>query len=95
MHMAETIPKSRGRFKSVLAGLQALSDVGIHRTWSGFYGPIGPNGAWAKPSFFQCADGFVHARQQPLSWQANYKPTAVHEVAGAGIARHLSRNNTG
>jgi branched-chain amino acid transport system ATP-binding protein len=68
-------------------GLQALADVGLDILEGHIYGLIGPNGA-GKTTFFNVITGlytpdsgsFVLAGQP-------YKPTAVHEVAKAGIAR--------
>ena len=68
-------------------GLQALSDVGITITRGQVYGLIGPNGA-GKTTFFNVLTGLYtpDAGSFELGGKA-YKPSAVHEVAKAGIAR--------
>ena len=68
-------------------GLQALSDVGITIRRGQVYGLIGPNGA-GKTTFFNVLTGLYtpDSGTFELAGQA-YKPTAVHLVAKAGIAR--------
>ena len=68
-------------------GLQALSDVGIRIEAGQVYGLIGPNGA-GKTTFFNVLTGLYtpDSGTFKLGGQA-YQPTAVHEVAKAGIAR--------
>ncbi len=68
-------------------GLQALSDVGLHINAGEIYGLIGPNGA-GKTTFFNVITGLYtpDSGKFVLGGRA-YQPTAVHEVAKAGIAR--------
>ena len=68
-------------------GLQALSDVGITISAGQIYGLIGPNGA-GKTTFFNVITGLYTPDAGSFELGgAPYKPTAVHEVAKAGIAR--------
>src|SRR5829696_9007267 len=68
-------------------GLQALSDVGITITAGQVYGLIGPNGA-GKTTFFNVLTGLYTPDSGTFELGGvPYKPTAVHEVAKAGIAR--------
>jgi len=68
-------------------GLQALSDVGMTIQAGQVYGLIGPNGA-GKTTFFNVITGlYTPDSGNFMLAGAPYKPTAVHEVAQAGIAR--------
>jgi branched-chain amino acid transport system ATP-binding protein len=68
-------------------GLQALSDVGITIEPGQVYGLIGPNGA-GKTTFFNVITGLYTPDSGSFELGgARYEPTAVHEVAKAGIAR--------
>jgi branched-chain amino acid transport system ATP-binding protein len=68
-------------------GLQALSDVGIKITKGQVYGLIGPNGA-GKTTFFNVLTGLYAPDSGTFELGGKpYKPSAVHEVAKAGIAR--------
>ena len=68
-------------------GLQALSDVGITIHPGQVYGLIGPNGA-GKTTFFNVITGLYIPDGGTFELGgAPYKPSAVHEVAKAGIAR--------
>jgi branched-chain amino acid transport system ATP-binding protein len=68
-------------------GLQALSDVGITILPGQVFGLIGPNGA-GKTTFFNVITGLYIPDSGSFELGgAPYKPSAVHEVAKAGIAR--------
>ena len=68
-------------------GVQALSDVGITITQGQVYGLIGPNGA-GKTTFFNVLTGLYTPDSGSFELGgAAYEPSAVHEVAKAGIAR--------
>jgi branched-chain amino acid transport system ATP-binding protein len=68
-------------------GLQALSDVGITILPGQVYGLIGPNGA-GKTTFFNVLTGLYTPDSGTFELGGHpYKPSAVHEVAKAGIAR--------
>ena len=84
--MAETVLKVGGISKR-FGGLQALSDVGITIERGQVYGLIGPNGA-GKTTFFNVLTGLYTPDSGTFELAGKpYKPTAVHEVAKAGIAR--------
>lgn len=68
-------------------GLQALSDVGVQIKRGQVYGLIGPNGA-GKTTFFNVLTGLYTPDTGSFELAGRpYQPTAVHEVAKAGIAR--------
>ncbi|CAM5791560.1 ABC transporter ATP-binding protein [Ottowia pentelensis] len=68
-------------------GLKALSDVGITIRRGQVYGLIGPNGA-GKTTFFNVLTGLYTPDTGSFELAGQpYKPTAVHLVAKAGIAR--------
>src|SRR3954467_12954556 len=68
-------------------GLQALSDVGLTIERGQVYGLIGPNGA-GKTTFFNVITGLYTPDSGSFELAGKpYKPSAVHEVAKAGIAR--------
>ena len=84
--MSETILKVSGVSKR-FGGLQALSEVGITITKGQVYGLIGPNGA-GKTTFFNVLTGLYTPDSGSFELGGKpYKPSAVHEVAKAGIAR--------
>jgi len=68
-------------------GLQALSDVSMRIEPAQVYGLIGPNGA-GKTTFFNVITGLYTPDSGSFELAGKpYQPTAVHEVAQAGIAR--------
>ena len=84
--MAETVIRVKGVSKR-FGGLQALSDVGITIERGQVYGLIGPNGA-GKTTFFNVLTGLYTPDAGSFELGGKpYEPTAVHEVAKAGIAR--------
>jgi len=84
--MSEPVLRVQGVSKR-FGGLQALSDVGITIAGGQVYGLIGPNGA-GKTTFFNVLTGLYTPDSGSFELGgAPYKPSAVHEVAKAGIAR--------
>jgi branched-chain amino acid transport system ATP-binding protein len=84
--MSETI-LNVGAVSKRFGGLQALSDVGIKILKGQVYGLIGPNGA-GKTTFFNVLTGLYLPDSGTFELGGQpYKPSAVHEVAKAGIAR--------
>ena len=84
--MSEIILKVAGVSKR-FGGLQALSDVGVEIHRGQVYGLIGPNGA-GKTTFFNVLTGLYTPDSGSFELAGKpYKPSAVHEVAKAGIAR--------
>jgi branched-chain amino acid transport system ATP-binding protein len=68
-------------------GLQALSEVALEIQPGQIYGLIGPNGA-GKTTFFNVITGLYTPDSGSFVLDGTpYEPTAVHEVAKAGIAR--------
>jgi len=84
--MSDTILKVANVSKR-FGGLQALSDVGITIERGQVYGLIGPNGA-GKTTFFNVLTGLYTPDSGSFELASKpYTPSAVHEVAKAGIAR--------
>jgi branched-chain amino acid transport system ATP-binding protein len=84
--MSEVILEVQGASKR-FGGLQALSEVGIRIERGQVYGLIGPNGA-GKTTFFNVLTGLYTPDSGSFMLAGKpYSPTAVHEVAKAGIAR--------
>ena len=84
--MAETVLNVAGISKR-FGGLQALTDVGLKIERGQVYGLIGPNGA-GKTTFFNVITGLYTPDSGSFELGGKpYQPTAVHEVAKAGIAR--------
>jgi branched-chain amino acid transport system ATP-binding protein len=84
--MAEAVLRVSGVSKR-FGGLQALSDVGITIERGQVYGLIGPNGA-GKTTFFNVITGLYAPDSGTFELAGKaYRPSAVHEVARAGIAR--------
>jgi branched-chain amino acid transport system ATP-binding protein len=84
--MADNVLRVAGISKR-FGGLQALSDVGLTIERGQIYGLIGPNGA-GKTTFFNVITGLYEPDSGSFELGGRpYKPSAVHEVARAGIAR--------
>ncbi|MFM2263214.1 MAG: hypothetical protein RI959_1890 [Pseudomonadota bacterium] len=84
--MSETVLKVADVTKR-FGGLQALGGVGIEIKRGQVYGLIGPNGA-SKTTFFNVLTGLYTPDTGTFELAGKpYTPTAVHEVAKAGIAR--------
>jgi branched-chain amino acid transport system ATP-binding protein len=84
--MAEAVLRVAGVSKR-FGGLQALSDVGITIERGQVYGLIGPNGA-GKTTFFNVITGLYAPDSGTFELAGKaYRPSGVHEVARAGIAR--------
>ncbi|MEY2684016.1 MAG: Lipopolysaccharide export system ATP-binding protein LptB [Pseudomonadota bacterium] len=84
--MSETVLKVANVTKR-FGGLQALGGVGIEIKRGQVYGLIGPNGA-GKTTFFNVLTGLYTPDTGSFELAGKpYTPTAVHEVAKAGIAR--------
>ena len=84
--MAETVLNVAGISKR-FGGLQALTDVGLKIERGQVYGLIGPNGA-GKTTFFNVITGLYTPDSGSFELGGQpYRPSAVHEVAKAGIAR--------
>jgi branched-chain amino acid transport system ATP-binding protein len=84
--MTETLLKVSNVSKR-FGGLQALSEVGIEIRRGQVYGLIGPNGA-GKTTFFNVLTGLYTPDSGTFELAGKaYQPTAVQDVAKAGIAR--------
>ena len=84
--MSDMILQVTGASKR-FGGLQALSEVGVCINRGQVYGLIGPNGA-GKTTFFNVITGLYTPDSGSFMLGGQpYEPTAVHEVARAGIAR--------
>ena len=85
--MSDNIRLSVKGVNKRFGGLQALSDVGLQIKSGQIYGLIGPNGA-GKTTFFNVLTGLYTPDSGSFELGGKpYQPTAVHEVAKAGIAR--------
>ena len=86
MSTQDTILSVQGASKR-FGGLQALSDVSLEIQRGQVYGLIGPNGA-GKTTFFNVITGLYTPDSGRFELGGKpYEPSAVHEVAQAGIAR--------
>ncbi|HRP27710.1 MAG TPA: ABC transporter ATP-binding protein [Burkholderiaceae bacterium] len=84
--MSEAILKVANVSKR-FGGLQALSDVAVTIEKGQIYGLIGPNGA-GKTTFFNVLTGLYLPDSGSFELGGKpYKPSAVQDVAKAGIAR--------
>ncbi len=84
--MADIVLRVAGVSKR-FGGLQALSEVGVSIERGQVYGLIGPNGA-GKTTFFNVITGLYTPDSGSFELAGKpYRPSAVHEVAKAGIAR--------
>jgi branched-chain amino acid transport system ATP-binding protein len=84
--MSDTVLRVSGISKR-FGGLQALSDVGLTIERGQVYGLIGPNGA-GKTTFFNVITGLYTPDSGSFELAGKpYTPSAVHDVAKAGIAR--------
>ena len=84
--MSDTLLHVSGVSKR-FGGLQALSDVHLRIQRGQVYGLIGPNGA-GKTTFFNVITGLYAPDSGTFELAGRpYRPSAVHEVARAGIAR--------
>ena len=84
--MADIVLRVAGVSKR-FGGLQALSEVGVSIERGQVYGLIGPNGA-GKTTFFNVLTGLYTPDSGSFELAGKpYQPSAVHEVAKAGIAR--------
>jgi branched-chain amino acid transport system ATP-binding protein len=73
--------------RKVFGGLVALDNVSIEIHAGQIYGLIGPNGA-GKTTFFNVITGLYAPDGGSFELDGTpYRPTAVHQVAQAGIAR--------
>ena len=85
--MSEQIILNISGVNKRFGGLQALSNVAVSIKKGQIYGLIGPNGA-GKTTFFNVITGLYTPDSGSFELGgAPYEPTAVHEVAKAGIAR--------
>ena len=85
--MSDNIRLSVKGVNKRFGGLQALSDVGLQIKSGQIYGLIGPNGA-GKTTFFNVITGLYTPDSGEFKLDGTeYTPTAVYQVAKAGIAR--------
>ena len=84
--LSDTVLQVEGVSKR-FGGLQALSDVGLRIARGQVYGLIGPNGA-GKTTFFNVITGLYTPDSGRFELAGRpYRPSEVHRVAEAGIAR--------